>query len=606
MEEDDPQRQGPIPPFQRSGGPERRKTLDALADLYLTQSGQKPNGHGGHDPVVDGTLAPRVQVPGHVARLMPKPVNGSAARPIGQAQGVAGLADAVTKTRAGGTNGDRLSNADTSAPAGVAATEQPSSSLFNGRSVEAVFLGNLPGFAGPWLTQYAQFVAGRVGPVGLAQVVEDQVHVTLVTPRAGGWEGAGSFGGADDDAAEQGRGKATPGHAVHWLISASSSKPELAGDLARSIDRWTLLCGGDDAAVVGTYRTLKQLLSGRGVADADTGHGVSIGLMVMGSERQNSLAAAGKLNHTAGSFLSTPVRLIGWQRKMAPVNQQVLGNYTIQGAGVLGQVAGVVAKVDAELARDAAAERETDQTGPYRFPGAAHTPILEDEDDPAGLMPDDDGPEEVDLELGDSPMQNGTPLCLDQDGWVDGYSGLEAGAALAEPADTHGAGGAGVVDEEPAAETAVYTGDAEGVDLAGFLPGGLCTLEAHCPHQPHVRLALDENGRVHLLHAHLAGGGAGDADRASSPGQGLRGKVLELLEVSTWVLDHLSLLRLALPVGQRDRGVGEHVEPALHLFTNQGRQAVELIPGLGHLVSVHLLQRVTVAGKSGWHCTPLN
>src|SRR5580692_9258943 len=46
--------------------------------------------------------------------------------------------------------------------------------------VEAVFLGNLPGFGGPWLTQYARSLATGPGPVAVLRVEPEQITVELV------------------------------------------------------------------------------------------------------------------------------------------------------------------------------------------------------------------------------------------------------------------------------------------------------------------------------------------------------------------------------------------------------------------------------------------
>ena len=47
--------------------------------------------------------------------------------------------------------------------------------------VEAVFLGNLPGYSGPWLMQYAHRLAKQSGPVAVLSVGDNEVDIDLVS-----------------------------------------------------------------------------------------------------------------------------------------------------------------------------------------------------------------------------------------------------------------------------------------------------------------------------------------------------------------------------------------------------------------------------------------
>ena len=49
------------------------------------------------------------------------------------------------------------------------------------KRVEVVFLGNLPGFASPWMTQYAQHVALECGVVGVLHIDDEQIDLDFVT-----------------------------------------------------------------------------------------------------------------------------------------------------------------------------------------------------------------------------------------------------------------------------------------------------------------------------------------------------------------------------------------------------------------------------------------
>src|SRR5690606_2548438 len=48
--------------------------------------------------------------------------------------------------------------------------------------VEGVMLGNLPGFGGAWLTQYAGLLAQQDGPVAIVHVGDDSLDLELILP----------------------------------------------------------------------------------------------------------------------------------------------------------------------------------------------------------------------------------------------------------------------------------------------------------------------------------------------------------------------------------------------------------------------------------------
>ena len=122
--------------------------------------------------------------------------------------------------------------------------------------VEAVFLGNLPGFSGPWLTQYAHYQASRHGVIAVLSVEGDGVDVELIAPPGQ------SLGGLVERYTKSTQGSDSLAEALRFL--ADGDTVDVGGWLvhffsapighdvlhrARQMDRWTLLCGADDAAV---------------------------------------------------------------------------------------------------------------------------------------------------------------------------------------------------------------------------------------------------------------------------------------------------------------------------------------------------------------------
>jgi hypothetical protein len=108
---------------------------------------------------------------------------------------------------------------------------------------------------------------------------------------------------------------------------------------------------------------------------------------------------------------------------------------------------------------------------------------------------------------------------------------------------------------------------------------GLLAITPRCPEHEHVELAVDTNGRVHVL----------------ADAQDLRDASI----VSAWVVRHQELLAMACGGLQIDTST----KPVQHLFTSDAVSVADL-HGTG--VRMHLLADVEVDGHVGVFCTPLN
>lgn len=319
--------------------------------------------------------------------------------------------------------------------------------------VEAVFLGNLPGFSGPWLTQYADYQARRHGVIAVLSVDGDGVDVELIAPRGQSLDGlveryTKSTHGSDSLA--QALRFLSDGEEVDvggWLVHFSTPIGPDVQRRARQMDRWTLLCGADDAAVVGAYRLLKQLSAqpqAESALESDTQTDRQIGVMVMGSDDPSGRVAAMKLNHTAGNFLGTPVELVGCQKQMQPVNAQPLGYFTGRGGEELWPLIHTFLETV-----DAGPNEQADDTPSWAGPH-------EDQLDP--------------------------PVPQEELGAID------------EVLHDHGAAD-------------------DSLDLGTLMPDRFMAMEARCPHFPEAHLMLDRDGRVHVL---MRVEGFGDAYADSS------------------------------------------------------------------------------------------
>lgn len=476
--------------------------------------------------------------------------------------------------------------------------------------VEAVMLGNLPGMGGPWLTQYAQLLAQQDGAVVVLHVGNDEIDAELVEPG----EGAEPVRIPADreDLIELLDAMARPedGGAIKTVLVHLSAAPEPAG-LARlmALDTWTILCGADDAAVVGVYRSLKQIVE----AEPKSAN-KRVGLMVMGSDEAASRAGAGRIQSAAASYLHTPVQLIGWQKRMTPANVRQLGVYEHldavwpQFVEWLGTLTPPELEVEetpppkpaapppapTPAARTAPAaprqRRSSIFSGPLprptrpspvttiAGPKAARPPAVTP---PPSRQPREaatiEAPQQPAVEVAPAPTPAPAPVT----------------PAVAEP----------VVVEQPVASGRPSLLDLMGMGAAPGTPGiaGGVALEARCPQHPHTQIVLDEVGQLHLLR-HAAVGRVVLGTQKPDALPAVREAIMDLLEARRWVAEHLQLLQLT----QRQFRIDESKQPMLHLFTDRADLATGLVARLGETLKLHLLQEVRVGVHSTWFCTPLN
>ncbi|QDU35580.1 hypothetical protein KS4_36630 [Poriferisphaera corsica] len=206
------------------------------------------------------------------------------------------------------------------------------SAVEGGAYVEAVYLGNLPGVSGPWLTQYAQLVAQEEGAVVVLHVDSGQIDVELVEPidvrrrgivareprrvRAIETEGMDLVGVLDE--------LVSMGQPVRTvLVHLDEGVDEKAFERGAMIDDVTVCCGADDMAVMSVIQKLRKL----GDADRLKVKDKQVGLMIMGGDEEHSRSAAAKISAQMAGEMGFDVQLAGWQKQMIPVSVSQLGSY---------------------------------------------------------------------------------------------------------------------------------------------------------------------------------------------------------------------------------------------------------------------------------------
>jgi hypothetical protein len=108
---------------------------------------------------------------------------------------------------------------------------------------------------------------------------------------------------------------------------------------------------------------------------------------------------------------------------------------------------------------------------------------------------------------------------------------------------------------------------------------GLEPIVPRCPGHERIELAVDEQGRIHLL--------------------GREQTLREMAVVTAWARTHRELLAMACP--------DHHFDPAGeivgHLFTDEPVRLADL---QGSDLRLHVLAPVEVEGRRGWYAAPLN
>jgi hypothetical protein len=585
-----------------------QQALDELADLFLTGQGpvaetqsQAPSGPASPPPgAVPGAGAKGDELDGPAPiRLRPKLTEKpKAVTEVSYTEPIEGSAPLRLQPEADGSPIASIGEVEAHEEmrGGVAVEEDldlPGGEVEQAVAVEAVILGNLPGLSGPWLTQYAQLLAQQEGPVAILHVDDDLVDLELVEP-------------TNRDAVDRGvsmrmppgGGKIDPRSILEAMLASgegSDSAPKTVlvhldpqhdeGGLARAlaIEDWTLMCGADDLAIVAGYKMLKSMVEAEpGVA------GKRLGLMIMGSDPKASRGAAGKFQSASSSFLNTPVQLLGWQKQMVPVNLRHLGRFEDVDrvwprlVEWFDEVAGVEAAVDEGLG----------------VAVAEVSPVFPAEKLPQAVMPAAE-PKRSEL-FADLPKAPVKPRIIRRNAPEQAVP-VPAEPQAAPPVVPPVAPPVLPVSQTPktprvqpqAVEPVVFE-EPDLVELlmagTGAVAGGIA-LEARCPHQNQTQLMLDQDGRLHLLCRH-------DSEGFDS----LQAAMVDLMQASHWVREHLELLALT----QRQCRFDTVSEPVLHLFTDRADWATALIARLGESLKLHLLQEVAVGEESGWFCTPLN
>jgi hypothetical protein len=457
---------------------------------------------------------------------------------------------------------------------------------------EAVFLSNLPGFGRPWLDQYAQVLSRQRGPVAIVRIDENRLEIDLISqatpdlipsdePQSPATSSPVTVS-LTEWLAKWDRSVQPP--IACWLIPvAHPGRPEVIS-LIRAVSQWTVLCGTDDAAVVATYRLFKQLNAVKPEKPGDAPRKIAV--MLMGSDESTSRLTAEKLRQAAAKFLNESLHVIGSRQQMQPVNLKVMGQYKNESIDLMSELKTFLtaklpgSRLDANVAETCETVAQTQESKPLSFMDGNPMPPQYRESDAAASLHltretranDDHG----------QPMQERPEY-----------------PAPTPPQHTPR------VRQRPSMRDAapVNASISPRLDSADHLGLDGLTLDARCPSHRDIQIFVDMDARVHLLKWVEDLSLIDPSNTAKETVQSLlKIGLMDLIEVRSWVRDNIELIRLT----QRDLDMDLAIEPNLHLFTNHAHAAVAAVHSLGNLATLHLVQEVVLGNSKSWLSTKLN
>lgn len=404
---------------------------------------------------------------------------------------------------------------------------QPEQSVARpGMAIEVIVLGHLPVRATLWARQYACSLAREQDEtVALIRAASGSTSIDLIT----GQESPSVRASAQIDGAFD----TVSTHADRVILRVEGTwEPELLD--RHEVDQITILTGADEAAIVASYRLIKTFDATLSARDSKS-PAPSLRLAIMGAHEEVASDARAKLQNAVNTFIERPVEI-------------VVGSGRIDATGTTNLYRDSVAHRASAIFQglvDAAARTKTDGEASGTHTAALSTKREEIAADPI-VIPSARASTQVEVKPIQDTTRSEVPTQRD----------------------------------EPDAPT-IRDG------LCALIPG-LSPIESRCPKAIGVEMALDDDGRVHLL--------VSDMDT--------RDAMNRLLAAQSWVRDNLGLLlraepKMAMPTSARD----EDTDAKMHLISANPRSVNEIYDTS---VRVYALARVKVGNIIAQVATPIN
>lgn len=175
--------------------------------------------------------------------------------------------------------------------------------------VELLLAGRVPGYAAPWLSQYVSDQTRSGQPMALVRFGSQGVELETYNEPVG----MPREGGRPD--LRRALQQAAMGNPRLALAPVDLSRAELS-QRAAELERWTLLTGADDQAMVACYQVLKLLVTQGDPAGPTAG----VGLVFVGCDEATAKAAVERITPVAERFLGIHVEMAGLIRRIEPLS----------------------------------------------------------------------------------------------------------------------------------------------------------------------------------------------------------------------------------------------------------------------------------------------
>lgn len=662
-----------------------QQTLDTLADLFLTSQPQVAASDGAstdqgavHAPASNQPVSQNASLaeaffahqPASPIKLRPKPMHSGAPGTGGPASKGYPITNHTTPgpelalTPQAAATIDQLPAAEIENTAATNSPQEPIEPESSGTAhVEAVLLGNLPGLAGPWATQYAQAVADSAQDrVLLIHADDHSTALELIQPASQKpLQDTLELPRQPSDVRPFVRKLLTdPVHPINRVLvrTEPAATPEQAARLT-TLKSWTWLSGADDLSIAAAEQTLTSLSQTFGEQQSASNANRHLQLVIAGCDSDSARPAAGRiaqgLAQVAGYDVIQPTGCIP---KMSPARIQPLGTFPSQACGLdalITDLAGLSTPPEnfrpALLPTPASGSRGSQAPAPEQAYESAPETAATQATDP---FPEGGGsPFEQPIEYTRSqnfrvppqPRPTTPGSTHTHQKGSDPFLAEEArdpriitpphrarpvytSQTAPLPTDAQQSVAQTSANETAQAAPSVESPHPQAPAPGSQTPGSQAPGQAASPIQPQASSIEDAPNLTSLLTAEdhaLAGSIRLDArcpkhedvelvldqdgrlhllakhEEGTDPGI-LRDAMLDLMAARTWVNEHKGLIALT----QRQLKFDPNTEPQLHLFTPRADWATGLITRLGNALRLHLLAKVNVGDQATWFTTALN
>jgi hypothetical protein len=442
-------------------------------------------------------------------------------------------------------------------PSLAAAAPPAASPASDDITIQAVLLGHLPGYASPWVSQHIDSLATVDRAAALLRLDPRQIEIDLfgdmtVTPQESDLrttlENLASIVGS-------------------WAVLIEDAHTSAARRHLSQLPRWVLLSGADELALEAAGRMIRSLLVDGSISAPPMG----IGVMFMGCDGTAARLALRTLADMVGDLLPIPLDLVGFRQRMGPTRRRTIARFGLNGLdpwSILGPFLAEAIHLNPTTAHSQPqAGTQRSAVPPPETNATTRTPQAGTQ---RSAVPDI------------APLPNIAPSVLT----FDAINLPDISAIITAPQTETEQPTPQSETQQPAPQAGTERSAVPGIspdispqtspDISAPIPLAhhidLHPLAARSPHHPGIELALDDDGRLHLL-------------ALVTPTADFQSTLAHLTHVQHWLTDHRSLIALT----SRDRAIAD-APPLLHLFTADPKPALPL--ALAGVFKLHLLKHV--------------